>query len=62
MITQQVLGRERERRKIKWGGSKRHYIWEGGETRYYIFGFEGSQSVPALPSGTGDTHDRNQYL
>jgi hypothetical protein len=47
--------RERERRKL--GGSERPYIWGGG--RNYISGLEGSQAVPACPSGIGNTYDRN---
>jgi hypothetical protein len=39
--------REEERKR---GGSERHYIWVGG-VRNYISSFEGSQAVPARPSG-----------
>jgi hypothetical protein len=33
-----------------------------GGARNYISGFEGSQTVPACPSGRGNTHDRNGLL
>jgi hypothetical protein len=41
---------ERERERSKVGGSERHYILGVG-ARNYISGFEGSQTVPACPSG-----------
>jgi hypothetical protein len=31
----------------------------GGGTRNYISGFEGSQAVPACPSGIGNAYYRN---
>jgi hypothetical protein len=40
------------------GGSDRHSIGGGG-TRNYISGFEGSQAVPACPSGIGNAYYRN---
>jgi hypothetical protein len=38
--------------------SGRYYIWGG---RNYISGFEGSQVVPACPSGRGNAHHRNSF-
>jgi hypothetical protein len=47
---------ERERRD--WGGIKRHYIGGGGGENK-IFCLEGSQAVPASPSGKGKAYDQN---
>jgi hypothetical protein len=44
--------RERERRKLG-GGSERHYRLEGGVTETSFSSLEGSQAVPASPSGKG---------
>jgi hypothetical protein len=34
-------------------------FWGSKEERNYISGFEGSQAVPAGPSGRGSAYDRN---
>jgi hypothetical protein len=34
----------------------------GGGARNYITGFEGSQAVPACPSGIGNAYDRRAVL
>jgi hypothetical protein len=44
---------ERRERKNLGGGSERNYI---RGARNYISGFEGSQAVPAFPSGTGNAY------
>jgi hypothetical protein len=49
----EVVGRERK--KVR-EGSERHYIGGGGGARYYNSGFEGSQAVPACPSGIGNAY------
>jgi hypothetical protein len=41
----------------KWGGSERHYVGGRG-VRNYISDFEGSQAVPACPSGVGRSYNR----
>jgi hypothetical protein len=41
---------------MKWGGSESHYSL-GGWARIYISGVEGSQAVPARPSGRGNEYD-----
>jgi hypothetical protein len=51
-----VRERERERKKLG-GGSERHYIRV--RVRNYISGFQGSQVVPACPSGIGKAYYRN---
>jgi hypothetical protein len=48
--------KERNRKKER-GGIERHYIW--GEARNYTSGLEGSQAVPACPSGMGNVYNRN---
>jgi hypothetical protein len=48
-IALQKKVRERE----KWQSSERHYIYLRTKERTYIFGLEGSQAVPARPSGRG---------
>jgi hypothetical protein len=51
---------ERERRERKWEGSERYYVWSvGGGVRNYNSGFEGSQVVPACPSGRRNAYVRN---
>jgi hypothetical protein len=48
--------REIEREKV--GGSERHYIERGGGKKLCLR-FEGSQAVPACPSGIGNAYYRN---
>jgi hypothetical protein len=48
----------KERAERKCGGSEMRYIL-GEEAENYIFCFEGSQAVPARPSGRGNVYDRN---
>jgi hypothetical protein len=45
---QTALGERERERDITWGGA-----------RNYISGFEGSQAVPACPSGIGKAYYRN---
>jgi hypothetical protein len=42
-----------------WAGNERPYIWGG--VRNYIFGFEGSQAVPARHD-RGNAHDWNYFF
>jgi hypothetical protein len=49
--------RERKEEKQR----ERHCIGGRG-VRSYISGFEGSQAVPARPSGRGNAYDRNYFL
>jgi hypothetical protein len=51
---------ETERRESMGGGdgSERHYIGSWGEENN-IFGLEGSQAMPASPSGRGKAYDQN---
>jgi hypothetical protein len=46
-----VIQRERER---KWVVVRDTTFWGWGGARNYISGFEGSQAVPACPSGIGN--------
>jgi hypothetical protein len=48
------------KREREVGGSERHYIGVGA--RNYFSGFEGSQAVPACPSGIGNACDRRAVL
>jgi hypothetical protein len=52
---------KRREEKRKWGGSERHYIG-GRRPRNCISGFEGSQAVPARPSGRGNAYVPNSFL
>jgi hypothetical protein len=47
-----------EREKESGGCSERHYIGVGGGVRNYISDFEGSQAVPACPSGIDRAYNR----
>jgi hypothetical protein len=48
---------ERERKKV--GEVVRDTTLGEGGARNYIFGFQGSQAVPACPSGIGNAYYRN---
>jgi hypothetical protein len=50
--------RERERERERWQSSETHYI-QSKKERTYISGLEGSQAVPARPSGRDSTFNRN---
>jgi hypothetical protein len=52
-------GKKQRDEKESGGRSERQYIWRGG--RLYLR-FEGSQAVPAGPSGRGNAYDRNYFI
>jgi hypothetical protein len=54
-----ISGKRRERRERKWGEVVRDTALGRGGTINYISGFEGSQAVPACPSGIGNAYYRN---
>jgi hypothetical protein len=54
--TEREREREERRRERSGGGSEGHYIRGGGGALNNITGFEGSQAVPACPSGIGSAY------